>query len=102
GADEKLIAALQMDIDKAELSAKEKALARLAEALTTTPQSSRAAVMSARDAGWAREQVDDAIFLISYFNMRTRSIGALEPPPDKHHPIKSGATLPLIRCTSDK
>jgi len=101
GADEKLIAALQIDLEKAELSSKEKALARLAEVLTTRPQSSRAAVRSAREAGWAREQVDDAIFLISYFNMRTRIMDAFDPPPDRFHPIRPGATLPLLRCTSE-
>lgn len=102
GVEEKLIAALQTDLDKADLTDQDKALVRLAEVLTTSPQSSRSAVRSAKDFGWSAEEIADVIFIASYFNMRTRLMNAFDPPPNKWHPFTPGASLPILRCPVDK
>jgi alkylhydroperoxidase family enzyme len=99
GADEKLVAALQMDLRNAELSEKDAAMMRLAEAMTSHPQESRSAVQSAKRAGWSDEEVEDAVFFISYFNMRTRIMVAFDQPPDAHHPFRLGAAIPMLRCS---
>jgi hypothetical protein len=40
-----------------------------------------------------------AVFLVSYFNMRTRIANAFALPPDERHPYDPSAILPLLRCS---
>jgi alkylhydroperoxidase family enzyme len=98
GADSELLVALQSDLGKAKLDAKERALLRLGERLTLEPASSSEAVRAAVASGWTNEQVADAIFVISLFNMLTRIADSFALPPDGEHPFSQNAKLPMLRC----
>ena len=93
-----LIAALQTDLARAALSPKELALLRLGEVLTLDPHASPAAVAAARTAGWSDQEVADAIFLVSVFNMMTRIADAFALPPDASHPYDPAGTIPMASC----
>ncbi|MCI0706466.1 MAG: carboxymuconolactone decarboxylase family protein [Ignavibacteriae bacterium] len=98
GLSEEEIVSLQNDIRKAKFSEKEKALLRVAEDVTNNlPQSSQS-VRNAVKAGWTEEEVTQAIFVVSYFNMLNRIAVAFALPPDASHPFNPTAALPMIQC----
>jgi alkylhydroperoxidase family enzyme len=98
GASDELILALQLDLDKADVSKKERALLLLAEILTLSPHGAGEAVIKALEAGWSHQEVADAIFLVSYFNMLTRIADAFALPPDEYHPFEPDAGVPMLHC----
>jgi len=90
---------LQGDLARATIDAKDRALLALAETLTLDPSASPERVRAAVRAGWSHEQVADAIFVVSVFNMMTRIADAFALPPDASHPFPANAKLPMRRCT---
>jgi len=90
------LAALQTDLTRYQASNKEKALLKLAEAITINPKDSSVFVRLAVRAGWSDEQVAETIFVASYYNMLSRIAVSFALPPDKTHSYPLGATLPLL------
>ena len=85
GVDSRTIARLQTSVEAIEAAPKERALLMLAATLTRSPQRSAPAVRAAVAAGWSSEEVAEAIFLVSFFNMVTRVAKAFALPPDELH-----------------
>jgi alkylhydroperoxidase family enzyme len=100
GADAALLAALQGNLDEAKVGAKDRSLLKLAERLTLDPASSSEAVRAAVASGWTNEQVADAIFVITLFNMLTRIADSFALPPDGEHPFRPDTKLPMLRCAN--
>jgi alkylhydroperoxidase family enzyme len=98
GASDELIVALQVDPAEADVSDKERALLLLAERLTLAPPGADEAVITALEAGWSHQEVADAIFLVSYFNMLTRIANAFALPPDEFHAFDPEAVVPMLHC----
>jgi alkylhydroperoxidase family enzyme len=101
GFDEEKVAALQSDFESGGFSEQELAFLRLAEQLTLYPESSANATRAACEVGWSNEEVAQAIFVISYYNMVTRIADAFALPPDDNHPYDPGAPLPMLRCSDN-
>jgi alkylhydroperoxidase family enzyme len=98
GASDELILALQVDLAEADVSDKERALLLLAETLTLSPHEAGEEVVAALEAGWSHREAADAIFLVSYFNMKTRIANAFVLPPDEFHPFDPEAGVPMLHC----
>lgn len=98
GVSEKNILALQTDINNSDFSDKEKTLLLLAENITVDPSSSSQYVGYALEAGWREEEVAQAIFVVSYFNMLNRISEAFAFPPDQEHPFVPGSSFPFTNC----
>lgn len=95
------IAALQGDLAEALFGDKEMALLRLAEQMTVDPGRSSAATRTAAEAGWSHEEIADAIFVVAYFNLKTRIVEAFALPPDSCHPFDPAVELPMLRCQDE-
>lgn len=98
GLSEGEIVSLQNDIRDAKFSEKEKALLRVAQDVTNNLPQSPQSVRNAVKAGWTEEEVAQAIFVVSYFNMLNRIAVAFALPPDASHQFDPSAALPMTKC----
>ncbi len=99
GTDKQTLIALQTDPGRVNAPPKEKALLLLAAAITRDPGSSPQAVLDARSAGWTADEVAEAIFIISMYNMANRVAVAFALPPDAAHPYDPAARIPILTCS---
>ena len=96
--DDAAITAIQTDLKQFKGDPKQLALLRLAEVLTVDPPSAAPTVVAAVEAGWTHEEVAEAIFVVSQFNMMTRIAVAFALPPDDIHPFSADDRLPMLTC----
>lgn len=80
-SDDTMLAFMEGNLDKAELTDAERALMKYAELVTkaayrTTPED----VQSLRDAGWKEEQIAEAVYIIALFAMFNRIANAFGVP----------------------
>jgi alkylhydroperoxidase family enzyme len=94
----KTLAALQTDVDAVEAPAQERALLKLAAVVTREPARAANAVQEALGAGCPPEQVRDAVFLVSAYNMVNRVADSYAYPPDPVHPYDPEAEIPVLSC----
>ena len=92
--------ALQTDVGKVQTTPKERALLALAATLTREPAAAGHAVRQALAAGWSTDEVTEAVFLVSMYNMVNRVADAYAFPPDQAHPYDPNSRLPLLSCPS--
>ena len=98
GLSKKEILELQTDIKNSNFTDKEKALLTLAEQITLQPSTAHKSIGPAIDAGWSNDDVAQAIFIVSYYNMLNRISEAFALPPDKGHRFNPNFTLPMTDC----
>ena len=86
GASEQTVSAfLQGDLDKAELSVRERALLAYVKVIAqaayrSTPED----VQKLRDAGWKEEQIAEAVYIVGLFSMFNRMANAFGVPPQNY------------------
>jgi alkylhydroperoxidase family enzyme len=98
GTDFETLAALQTDVAKVNAEAKDKTLLLLAATITRDPASAAQAVLDASRAGWSKDEVAEAIFVVSMYNMANRVAVAFALPPDEAHPYDPDLPLPMLSC----
>ncbi len=100
GTDQQTLIDLQTDVSRVRASPKERALLKLAAAITSAPEAAARAVLDASAAGWTREEVTEAIFVTSLYNMVNRVAVAFALPPDRAHPYDPGSRIPMLSCSA--
>jgi alkylhydroperoxidase family enzyme len=98
GVDDETLIALQTDLDKVKTEVKEKALLVLAQTITKEPSLAPEAVIAASRAGWSDDEVAEAIFIASMYNMVNRVAVTFALPPDDAHPFDPNSPIPLLSC----
>ncbi|HWC18901.1 MAG TPA: carboxymuconolactone decarboxylase family protein [Terriglobales bacterium] len=86
GASDKTVEAiLEGSLDKADLSAAERALLKYAELINHSASSSTANdVQKLRNAGWTEEQISEAVYVIAIFAFFNRVADAFGVPPQNY------------------
>lgn len=97
-----MLIALQTDVNTVKTDGKQKALLLLAAAITREPASSPQTVLDASRAGWSDEEVAEAIFIASMYNMVNRVAVALALPPDQAHPFDPDSQIPMLTCSDQR
>lgn len=84
-SDETVAAIISGKLDKADLSAAERALLDYAELITNSAASSTAEdIQKLRGVGWTEEQISEAVYVIAIFAFFNRVADAFGVPPQNY------------------
>lgn len=84
-SDETVAAIVSGKLDKADLSAAERALLEYAELITNSAASSTAEdIQKLRGVGWTEEQISEAVYVIAIFAFFNRVADAFGVPPQNY------------------
>lgn len=84
-SDETVAAIISGKLDKADLSAAERALLEYAELITNSAASSTAEdIQKLRGVGWTEEQISEAVYVIAIFAFFNRVADAFGVPPQNY------------------